>query len=159
MFFCRYCKHQTMHLKMHLVHFKLHKNITEHYYCGFNKCRKYYPALVWLRTYIDRIHLVRKKETKDRALDTVVNDKGEFICNVSTWKKNLVLISPSSEIQKDTLNVIWKSIVLLEFVVWLEILLVHSQDIYLKSVRNCRKRKLKKSARNFAHYRGWWKLL
>ena len=76
-----------MHLKIHLVHFKLHRNITQYYHCGFNRCRKYYPALVSLRTHIDRIHLVRNKETKDRALDTVVNDKGKFICNVSTCKK------------------------------------------------------------------------
>lgn len=68
MFFCQFCGFEATSYKSHLDYHKFHRNIARYYYCGFNKCPKFFQHSSYLTKHLFRLHNVHFK--KERNLST-----------------------------------------------------------------------------------------
>jgi len=89
MFHCQFCAFETASLTSHLNHHEFHRNITRYYYCGFNKCTKFFQKNIYLTKHLIRVHGLQSKNQKIiiREVTCTSDERCKYICTVDICKK------------------------------------------------------------------------
>ena len=90
MYSCNFCTFETPFLNKHLEHHTYHRNVNRHnYYCGYNKCKKYFSDLAYLNTHLHRMHGVETMKEKVSYTGFPADDRAKFVCTINTCRKEV----------------------------------------------------------------------
>lgn len=91
-------------MKIHVKHLKIHRNITNNFHCGYNRCNKIFELEVSFRSHVSRFHLHQRQETKINEISTAADSGGKFVCNVSICKMQFQYYSDFTKHLKSHMN-------------------------------------------------------
>lgn len=73
-----------------MQHHRFHRNVTNNFHCGFEKCSKFFEIEVSLRSHVIRKHCKKfKQNEKFKCKDKIVTEEAKYICTLDICRKEL----------------------------------------------------------------------